>query len=128
MIELDVVFGVVAGVAIMVARRPVASLFSTDPDVVAVTAFILVFVAAQQPVNSVVFALDGILIGAGDLTYLAQTMVIATAIFAALALTVLVTGAGLGWLWAALGVFMILRAGFMWRRWRDDVWLITGAG
>ena len=127
MIELDVVFGIVAGLAIVVARRPIAELFSTDPDVVAVTAFILLFVAVQQPVNSVVFALDGILIGAGDLTYLAQTMVISTVIFAVLAVAVLLTGAGLGWLWAALGCFMVLRAGFMWRRWRDDVWLVTGA-
>lgn len=128
MIELDVVFGLAAGLGIVAARRPIAELFSTDPDVVSVTAFILVFVAVQQPINSVVFALDGILIGAGDLTYLAQTMVISTLVFAALAVTVLVTGAGLGWLWAALGVFMLLRAGFMWRRWIDDVWLVTGAG
>lgn len=128
MIELDVVFGIVAGLGIVAARRPIAELFSTDPDVVAVTAFILLFVAVQQPINSIVFALDGILIGAGDLDYLAQTMVAATAIFAALAVTVLLSGAGLGWLWAALGAFMVLRAGFMWRRWRDDVWLVTGAG
>ncbi len=127
MIELDVVFGVLAGVAIVAARQPIAELFSTDPDVISASAFILVFVAVQQPVNSVVFALDGILIGAGDLTYLAQTMVIATVIFAALATVVLLTGAGLGWLWAALGVFMLLRAAFMWSRWRNDVWLVTGA-
>ncbi len=127
MIELDVVFGVVAGVAIVAARQPIAELFSTDPAVISASAFILVFVAVQQPINSVVFALDGILIGAGDLTYLAQTMVIATVIFAALAIAVLLTGAGLGWLWAALGVFMVLRAAFMWSRWRNDVWLVTGA-
>lgn len=128
MIELDVVFGFVAAAAIVIARRPIAELFSTDPDVVSVTAFILLFVAAQQPINSVVFALDGILIGAGDLNYLAQTMVISTLLFTGLAIAVVMTGAGLGWLWAALGVFMLLRAGFMWRRWRDDVWLVTGAG
>lgn len=128
MIELDVVFGVLAGVVIVAARRPIAELFSTDPDVVSMTAFVLLFVAVQQPVNGVVFALDGILIGAGDLTYLARTMVVATVIFAGLAVTVLFTGAGLGWLWAALGMFMLLRAGFLWRRWQDDAWLVTGAG
>ena len=127
MIELDVVFGVLAGLGIVAARQPIAELFSTDPDVVSASAFILLFVAVQQPLNSVVFALDGILIGAGDLVYLAQTMVISTAIFAVLAVAVLATGAGLGWLWTALGVFMVLRAGFMWRRWQDDVWLVTGA-
>lgn len=127
MIELDVVFGVAAGAVLVVAREPIASLFSTDPDVVSLTAFILVFVAAQQPVNGVVFALDGILIGAGDLVYLARTMVVATVIFAGLAVGVLVADGGLGWLWAALGVFMVLRAAFLWRRWQDDVWLVTGA-
>lgn len=128
MIELDVVFGLAAGATIVAARQPIAGLFSTDPDVVSLSAFILLFVAVQQPVNGLVFALDGILIGAGDLDYLAQTMVIATMIFAALAVAVLATGAGLGWLWGMLGVFMVLRVGFLWRRWRDDVWLVTGAG
>lgn len=128
MIELDVVFGVVAAVAIIAGRQSIASLFSTDEAVVSTSAFILLFVAAQQPINGVVFALDGILIGAGDLAYLARTMVMATLVFAALALSVLLLDAGLGWLWAALGVFMVLRARFLWVRWKDDVWLVTGAG
>lgn len=128
MIELDVVFGVVAAVAIVAARDPISRLFSTDDAVVSASAFILLFVAAQQPINGLVFALDGILIGAGDLAYLARTMVMATIVFAALAITVLLFDAGLGWLWAALGVFMLLRARFLWIRWRNDDWLVTGAG
>ena len=44
-------------------------------------AFVLVFVAVMQPVNGVVFVLDGLLIGAGDLRYLAVAMLIPSALF-----------------------------------------------
>ncbi len=127
MIEIDVVVAVAAAVVVFLLRDPIASIFTDDVDVVDVTAFVLVLVAAQQPINGVVFALDGILIGAGDLAYLARTMVIATAIFATLAASVMIAGLGIGWPWAALGVFMVLRAWFLVRRYRTDVWLVTGA-
>jgi len=39
---------------------------------------VLLIVAAMQPLNAVVFVLDGILIGAGDVTYLAVAMLVAT--------------------------------------------------
>ena len=127
MIEIDVVLAVAAAVAVFLLRDPIASIFTDDVDVVDVTAFVLLLVAVQQPVNGVVFALDGILIGAGDLAYLARTMVIATAIFAVLGASVMIAELGIGWLWAALGVFMVLRAWFLVRRYRTDVWLVTGA-
>ena len=40
-------------------------------------------------------------------------------VFAVAAGAVLVTGAGLGWLWAAIGVFMVARAVPLLARWRD---------
>ena len=43
---------------------------------------VLILVALQQPLNGHVFALDGVLIGAGDLRYLAVSMVGAAAVFA----------------------------------------------
>jgi Na+-driven multidrug efflux pump len=70
--------------------------------------------------------LDGILIGAGDISYLGRTMAAAALIFAGLAVWILQAGAGLGWLWAAITVFMALRAVTLWWRWRSDRWVILG--
>jgi Na+-driven multidrug efflux pump len=95
--------------------------------VIGVTAFVLVFVAAMQPVNGVVFVLDGLLIGAGDLRYLAVAMLVPSLVFVGLAIGVLAEGLGLGWLWAALYVFMVGRMlGLGWR-WIRGGWAVTGA-
>ena len=126
MIQLDVGVGVVAGLAVVAARGPLAGLFSTDDAVVSATAFVLVWVAVSQPLNGYVFALDGILIGAGDLTYLGRTMAATALIFAALGLALIRTGAGLGWLWSLLVLLMVMRALTLWWRWRSGRWVVLG--
>ncbi|NNF54874.1 MAG: MATE family efflux transporter [Acidimicrobiales bacterium] len=124
MIEIDLLVGVAFGVLVVVFRHPIAELFTTDSAVISFTAFILLFVAAQQPMNGVVFALDGILIGAGDLWFLAKWMVVAFATFSVGAGIVLVTGAGLGWLWTTILAFMLVRMVPLLRRWRSGAWLV----
>lgn len=123
MIQLDVGVGVALGLVILVAREQIASIFSDDPAVIATAAFLLVWVALSEPVNGYVFALDGILIGAGDFGYLGRSMLLVSFAFIVMGTTVAVTGAGLGWLWAALIGFMALRALAVWWRWRSDRWL-----
>ena len=124
MIEVNLLVGVVFGAAIVVFRTPIAGIFTPDAAVVSFTALVLLFVAIQQPVNGVVFALDGILIGAGDLWFLATWMVLAFIVFLAAAVAVLVTGAGLGWLWSAIMLFMLVRMVPLIRRWRSRAWLV----
>lgn len=126
MIEIDVVLGVLLGLVLLLFRNPLAQIFTDDPAVVSLTAFILVHVAIQQPLGGLVFALDGILIGAGDLAYLARSMVLAAMLFAVLATGVLVADLGMGWLWAALFTFMAARAVALWLRWRGSDWLVLG--
>lgn len=127
MIQIDVGFGAIAGLTIFLTRDQLASLFSNDPEVIAATGLVLVWVALAEPLNGYVFALDGILIGAGDMDYLGKTMLLSAAIFAGLAWAVLEIGASLNLLWAALTFFMMLRAFFLWRRWRTDRWAVVGA-
>ena len=91
------------------------------------SAFLLVFVAVMQPLNGVVFVLDGLLIGAGDLRYLAGAMVVSFVAFLPCALAVLALGLGIGWLWAALIVFMVARMVTLGVRWAGDRWAVTGA-
>ncbi len=123
MIELDTVVAIGFGILIALFREPIASLFTDDTAVVGLTGFVLLHVAGQQPINGVVFALDGILIGAGDLWFLAKGMVAAFAAFGAAAFAVVRTDAGLGWLWGALWIFMIVRMVPLVIRWRNGHWL-----
>ncbi len=127
MVEIDVAVGVAAGIGIFLARDWVASLFSTDAEVVSTTAFVLVFVAIQQPINGFLFALDGVLIGAGDLDYLAKTVSFAAVIFIAAAYIVQAADLGIGWLWVTIGLFIVVRSIAVGLRFRTAAWLTTGA-
>jgi putative MATE family efflux protein len=127
MIEIDIAVGAVAGLAVLLFRDELARAFSPDPAVIAATAAVLIWVAVTQPLNGYVFALDGILIGAGDLRYLGRTMAVTAVVFTLLALVLMWTGQGLNRLWAALVVFMMLRAVALWARWRTDRWIVLGA-
>jgi Na+-driven multidrug efflux pump len=89
---------------------------------------VLVIVALMQPLNAVVFVLDGILIGAGDVTYLAWAMAVATlGVFAPAAAAVLVLDGGLLWLWGALVLWMGARFVGMAARYVGSGWQVTGA-
>jgi putative MATE family efflux protein len=127
MIEWGVVAGVVAGVAVVILRPVLPIVFTHDEAVRSLVAFILWFVAAMQPVNGVVFVLDGVLIGAGDMRFLAVAMVVNAAVFAVAAAIVLATGAGMGWLWVAISIFMIARGVTLGARFRRPAWAIVGA-
>lgn len=127
MIELGRAFGVLVGVVLLAVRGVLPHAFTDDPLVLHLASFVLLFAAVLQPVNAVVFVLDGVLMGAGDTRYLAVTMVAAAVLFLILAAVLLGTGAGLGWLWASIGALMLARLATLAWRLRTDHWLITGA-
>lgn len=127
MIELGVVLGMVFALVIAALRPVLPGLFTDDPAVAALAGFLLWWVAALQPVNAVVFVLDGVLIGAGDMRFLAGAMVLATAVFAAGAGAVLALGLGLGWLWAAIAAWMASRLVTLGVRFANGRWVVTGA-
>lgn len=128
MVELSVLVGLVFAVVILAVGSLLADVFSNDPAVQDLTTFVLIYVAAMQPINGVVFALDGILIGAGDLTFLAKAMVGAFLVFAVTALGVSSLGWGLGWLWASIVVLMVIRTVPLWRRFTTDLWMEPRTG
>jgi putative MATE family efflux protein len=127
MIGMSVQAGLLFAVVLLAGRTWFPLVFSDDPAVTELAAFVLLFVAMMQPLNAVVFALDGILIGAGDLRFLAQAMVVAFAVFVALAVGVWATGAGMGWLWAAIVGLMVARMLPLWHRFRTERWIVVGA-
>jgi putative MATE family efflux protein len=127
MIGWSVVLASVAGVAVFALRTLLPHVFSDDEVVRDLTAFLLVHVAVMQPVNGAVFALDGILIGAGDQRFLAWAMVGAAAVFVPMVIAVLAVDAGIGWLWFSLEVLMLARLVPLALRYRTGRWAVTGA-
>jgi putative MATE family efflux protein len=127
MVEWGVVAGVALAFLVVGLRAVYVPLFTEDPAVRSLLGSVLVVAAVFQPVCGVVFALDGVLIGAGDGRYLAVAGVVTLGCFVPLAITVLLTDAGLLWLWWAFGAFMLARLVTLVLRERGGRWLVTGA-
>ena len=119
--------GVLLMVGVLLLRTWVPGLFGDDPVVHAMVASALVVVALQQPLAGVVVVLVGVLLGAGDATYLAWAQAAALVAFAPAAWWVLHSHGTVTQLWLALTVFMLVRAAAFLGRIRTGAWLVTGA-
>lgn len=127
MLEIGVAAGIAIGVVVVVLRTVLPSLFTDDHAVRHAAATALLVVGLTQPLNAIVFVLDGVLIGAGDTAYLGKAMVASTAVFLPVAFLVRGLDRGLLALWGALTLLMVARACTMGWRYLGDSWLVTGA-
>jgi putative MATE family efflux protein len=102
--------GVLIGAALLGLRGVLPPLFTDDRAVLEQAEVVWWFLAGMQPLAGVVFALDGVLIGAGDVGYL-RTVTIGSALigFLPLSLLSLPLGWGLAGVWTGLTVFIVLR-------------------
>ncbi len=122
------VLGIGFGVLFAALITVLPPVFTPDPAVLAIVPVAWWFFAAMQPVAGVVFALVGVLLGAGDAAYLRTTTLAAAVlgflppIWASLAF-----GWGLAGIWAGLTAFMLLRLVAVGLRARGDRWMVTGA-
>ena len=120
--------GVAFAVLIAAGAGVVPSWFSSDPQVreQAMTAW--PWFVALQPIGGVVFALDGVLIGAGDVRYL-RNLTIVCAFGGFLPAIWLAYGfdLGLGGIWAGLTLFVVLRLVGLLLRMRSGAWAVVGA-
>jgi Na+-driven multidrug efflux pump len=80
----------------------------------------------MQPLAGAVFALDGILIGAGDTWYLMWAMLAASAVFIALAVAAFAQHWGIVGVWIALDVLIAARLGLLWVRFASRRWAVVG--
>lgn len=121
-------YGVATGLLLAALATVLAPVFTSDAAVRDQLVPVLLVAALAQPLAGVVFALDGILIGAGDGVFLAKAQAVVLVVFAPLALLA-VTGPGtLVWLWAAFGAgFMGTRAAVLLLRARGEAWIRLGA-
>jgi putative MATE family efflux protein len=111
--------------ALLLALRPVLlPLFTNDPAVLEQAEVVWWFLAAMQPLAGVVFALDGVLMGAGDVGYL-RTVTIGSAVFGFLPLSLLAgpLSWGLAGVWSGLCLFIGLRLVAVLVRVAGDRWL-----
>ena len=124
LIRWGIWLGGVTGLVLLAFATVLGRLFTSDPDVLHLLGPVLIVAAIAQPVAGVVFALDGILIGAGDGRFLALAQTIVLVVFAPLAwLAVNWLGTQL-WLWVAFVVgFMGTRALVLWLRSRTGGWI-----
>ena len=105
------------------------TLFTGDRSVLAEIGVPWWFLVAQLPVAGIVFALDGVLLGAGDARYMRNATLASALIgFLPLIWLSLVYGWGLTGIWAGLTTFMVLRLVFVGWRAFSGRWLVAGTG
>lgn len=125
------VFSTIAASALAAAFAVGASvlpkLFTDDRSVLAAIGVPWWFLVAQLPVAGIVFALDGVLLGAGDAAFM-RTATVVSALVGFLPLTwlSLVFGWGLAGIWSGLSMFMVLRLVFVGWRAVSGRWAVTG--
>jgi putative MATE family efflux protein len=102
--------------------------FTSDAAVLALVPVAWWFFVALQPVAGVVFALDGVLLGAGDAAFLRTTTLGAAVLgFLPLVWASLALGWGLAGIWTGLAAFMLLRLAAVGLRTRSGRWAVPGA-
>ncbi len=85
------------------------------------------FMVAQLPVAGIVFALDGVLLGAGDAKFMRNATLISAFVgFLPLIWLSLTFGWGLLGIWSGLSTFMVLRLAFVGWRAFSGHWLVPG--
>lgn len=112
------------GLLIAVAAKPLAEVFSSDPEVVALTIDFIWILAAVQPLMAIEFAIGGSLRGAGD-TFYPMTTVFFGLFLARLvpaAIAGFAFGAPLQLVWCALIGDYAVKAFLLVRRFRGGVW------
>jgi putative MATE family efflux protein len=105
------------------------SVFTADRSVLDAIGVPWWFMVAQLPVAGIVFALDGVLLGAGDAKFMRNATLISALVgFLPLIWLSLIFGWGLVGIWSGLSTFMVLRLIFVGWRAFSGRWLVPGTG
>jgi putative MATE family efflux protein len=122
------VFGIVLGVVFAAVSGVLPKAFTSDIGVLAEIPHAWWFFVALQPIAGVVFALDGVLLGAGDAGFLRTATLLSAAVgFLPMVWASLAFGWGLVGIWTGLSAFMVLRLVAVLLRTRSEHWSVVGA-
>ncbi len=119
-------FAAGAGLAlVLLAVRPWAPrLFTSDAAVLAQAEVMWWWLAGMQVVSGVLFALDGVLMGANDVAVLRTITIVAHAlVFAPISVVAYLAGWGIGGIWLGLAAALVVRLALGGRRVRGDRWM-----
>ncbi|MYD05012.1 MAG: MATE family efflux transporter [Acidimicrobiia bacterium] len=109
--------GTVIAISLWLLRHYLPGWFTTDRSVVDFLVVLMPFIVLSQPLNGLVFVLDGILIGATDFAYMAKAMVVV----AVLTCTLIGLAGSIGMIWWALVIMNLARLGAFYVRYRRVV-------
>jgi putative MATE family efflux protein len=122
------VFGCFLGVVFAALSGVLPKVFTSDAAVLGEIPNAWWFFVALQPIAGVVFALDGVLLGAGDAAFLRNATIGSAVVgFLPLIWASLGFGWGLAGIWTGLSLFMVLRLVSLLVRWRSGRWAVVGA-
>ena len=127
MIGWSVLAGAAFGVLLLVLGGLIPRAFTSDPEVIGQAREIWWIFALLMPANGAVFALDGILIGAGDTRYLMWGMLAAACAYVPVALLALDRGWGIRGVWFGLAALIAVRLATCGARFAGSRWALTGA-
>ena len=127
MIGWSVLAGGAFGFVLLALGDLIPHAFTGDDAVVAQAREIWWIFALLMPLNGAVFALDGILIGAGDTRFLMWGMLAAAAVYVPVALLALDRGWGIRGVWAGLAGLILVRLATCGARFASSRWALTGA-
>lgn len=120
--------GLVMAAGLLATRGVLPDAFTGDDAVVARAHELWPLFALMLPAGALVFALDGILIGAGDTRYLAWAMAFsALGVMVPIALLSLHFGWGVVGVWWGLNALMVARLVTIGVRFLGRRWMVTGA-
>jgi putative MATE family efflux protein len=123
----SVLVGGAFAVVLLALGDVVPKAFTDDPAVVAQAHKVWPLFAAMMPANGAVFALDGILIGAGDTRFLMWGMLASAAVYIPVALLALANDWGIVGVWCGLLGLIGMRLVTCGVRFAGSRWALTGA-
>jgi len=118
-------FGFAAGM--LALAGPLPQVFTADAEVLERIQAAWVIFALMQPLNGAVFAMDGILIGAGDSRFMMWATLAAACIAIPLTGVSYALGAGIEGVWLAISALIVVRLAAMSARYAGRRWVVTGA-
>jgi putative MATE family efflux protein len=123
----SVLVGTAFGLALLALGDVLPRAFTDDAGVIRRAHEVWPLFAAMMPLNGAVFALDGILIGAGDTRFLMWGMLAAAAVYVPVAVLALELGWGIVGVWAGLVGLIVVRLLTCGLRFAGSRWALTGA-
>ena len=123
----SVLVGGAFAIVLLALGDVVPKAFTDDPAVVAQADKVWPLFAAMMPANGAVFALDGILIGAGDTRFLMWGMLASAAVYIPVALLALANDWGIVGVWCGLLGLIGMRLVTCGVRFAGSRWALTGA-